>query len=310
METVDERNPYHAGASPGNIGFSFTPEGRGYLLHQWQLRKSADPDSMAGFILYGEEGPTLPTPAAQHDRTWVSEDDKALIKRKGRWFMCLSAYCCPVYGKRWIQDRQNLVSIFHDKLGLIVGGGNTKLQPLWSNFTVGDTSLLSRKPGDTDPKFHPPEGLAHIPSAASLEKAEPSGLLLDYDGERCEINVDPVNDSTLEIRLRATSDTGRPVAAHLTLLPHLGKPIACERVKEKPLGSEPFTVSSKEAGGWIQHAGWRLSLPEGSTITWPVLPHNPYVKDGASTPAEGRIVVTLPFSQDKPEYVLKLEVAP
>lgn len=307
VETVDERNPYRGGSCPGNVGFSFTPEGRGYLLHQWAIRVAADPDNMASFILYGEEGPTLPTPA-QHDQTWVSADRKALIKREGEWFVCLSAYCCPVYGKRWIQDRQNLVSIYHDKLGLILGGGNTKLQPLWSNFTVGDTALLSRKPGETNPKFTPPKGLVHIPYASSLVRTESPGLLLDYDGERCKINVDLVDDSTAVIRLKATRETGRAVAAHLTLLPHFGKPVTCERSDEKPLGPEPFALSSKEAGSWIEHAGWRLSLPEGATVTWPVLPHNPYVKDGASKPAEGRIVVSLPFSQEKPEYELKLEV--
>ncbi len=31
VETVDERNPYHTTVRPGNVGFSFTPAGRGYL---------------------------------------------------------------------------------------------------------------------------------------------------------------------------------------------------------------------------------------------------------------------------------------
>ena len=33
-------------------------------------------------------------------------------------------------------------------IGVFLGGGNTKLQPLWSTFTVGDVSLLKHKPGD------------------------------------------------------------------------------------------------------------------------------------------------------------------
>lgn len=308
VETVDERNPYHGGSIADNVGFSFTPEGRGYLLRQWSIRKPQDADSIASFLLYGEEGPAVPSIAAEQDRRWVSEDRKALVERRGKWFVCLSAYCCPVDGRRWIQDRQNFVSVFHDKLGLILGGGNTKLQPLWSNFTVGDVSLLRHTPGDTNPKFTPPKGLVHIPTASSLVRTESPGLLFDYDGERCKINVGIADDSTVIIRLSATTNTGRAVAAHLTFLPHLGQPFACEQVAEKPLGTESFTLSSKEAGRWIEHAGWRLSLPDGASVTWPVLPHNPYVKDGAAKPAEGRIVVSLPFSQDRSEYELKLEV--
>jgi len=308
VETVDERNPYHTGSSPGNVGFTFSPEGRGYLLQQWAIRKPGDADSIAHFLLYGEEGATTPTPSAEHDRTWVSEDRKALIKRKGQWFVCLSAYCCPVPESRWIQDRQNLVSIYNDKVGLIAGGGNTKLQPLWSNFTIGDTSLLHRTPGETSPRFAPPSGLVHVPSASALIRTEAPGLLLDYDGERCKISVELVDDSTALIRLMATPDMGRAVAAHLTLLPHIGKPFGCKRIAPKPLGPEPFTFSGKDAGGWIEHGRWRLSLPETATVTWPVLPHNPYVKDGGAKPPEGRIVVSLPFSQDKPEYELKLEI--
>lgn len=308
VETVDERNPYGGGFGIGNVGFTFTAEGRGLIAEQMARGKDVDADTLASFIINGEEGPALPTAAGARDRTWVSDDDKSMIRRKGDWFICISAYCCPVYEKRWIQDRQNFVSIYNDRVGLIIGGGNTKLQPLWSNFTVGDVSLLRHTPGDTAPKFTPPPGIVHVPSAAALEKADPPGLLLDYDGERCEIVAEPVNDKTLTVRLKATTRTSQPVAAHITLIPHTGHPFTSEHGAERLLNNEPFTLTSKELGAWIGHAGWKLSLPEGSTVTWPVEPHNPYTKDGASTPAAGRIVVTIPFSETKQEYVLTLTV--
>ena len=312
VETVDERNPYHTGLSMGNVGFTFTPEGRGRLAQQIELHKSRgggfDAEMMASFILYGEEGPAVPTQAMKGDSTWTSGDDKALIRRSGKWFVCLSAYHCPVTTNRWIQDRQNLVSIFHDRTGLILGGGNTKLQPLWSNFTVGDVSLLQRKTGEIAPNFTPPDSLFHIPSAVALERADPVGLLLDYGQERCEITVDPVDDSTMSIHLKATTDSGQPVAAHLTLFPHMGKSLKTECGVEKMLNGDTFALSGKEIGTWIEHAGWRLTVPDNATVAWPVLPHNPYVKDGAAKPSEGRIVVTLPFSREKQEYVLTLTV--
>ena len=312
VETVDERNPFHSGIVLGNPGFAFTSEGRGFLARQFGLLaragKAISPDGLAGFVTHGEEGSTEPTTADEGDRTFRLSGGKALIQRKGPWFVCLSAYHCPIPGSRWLQDRQNLVSVFHDRCGLILGGGNTKLQPLWSNFTVGDTSLLKHAPGDEQPDFKPKGPLYHIPSAAGLKKTDPPGLGLVYGEEKCSIEVEPVDDSNLRIRLRATSKSGLPVAAHLTLMPHIGHPIRTERAPERILGDEGFSLTSEEAGGWIAHGGWKLSLPPGSTVTWPVLPHNPYRKDGGATPGEGRIVVSIPFSPDVDEYVLTLSV--
>lgn len=308
VETIDERNPYKHSIGGGNVGFSLTPEGRGYLLRQWTFVKQLDPDGLASFIQYGEEGSAIATAAAERDYKFVSDDSKSLIRRKGDWFICVSAYHSPVYEKRWIQDRQNFMSVYNDHVGLILGGGNTKLQPLWSNFTVGDTSLLHRTPGEVNPKFTPPPGLIHIPSATALEKTDPPGLMLDYGEERCEIIADPVDDKTVNIRLRATTKSGMPVAGHITLIPHLGKPFASEHTPERTLGEEPFALTAEQAGGWIEHGGWRLTLPQGATVNWPVLPHNPYTQDGSAKTGEGRIVVSVPFSETKQEYTLTLTV--
>lgn len=311
VETIDERNPYHHGILLGNQGFCFTPEGRGYLARQWELlrqaKKPISSDGLAGFLTHGQEGSTAPT-ADEGDHSFRLPGGKALIQRRGPWFVCLSAYHCPIPGNRWIQDRQNLVSVLHDRCGLILGGGNTKLQPLWSNFTVGDTSLLRHVPSDESPDFKPKGPLFHVPNAAGLKKTDPPGLGLVYGEEKCSIEIEPVDDSHLQIRLRATSKSGLPVAAHLTLMPHVGHPIRTEHTPEKVLGDEGFSLTSAEAGGWIAHRGWKLSLPEGSTVTWPVLPHNPYRKDGRATPAEGRIVVSIPFSPVATEHVITLSI--
>ncbi|MCL6520023.1 MAG: hypothetical protein K6T99_09325 [Armatimonadetes bacterium] len=311
VETVDERTPYHRRIRFPNVAFTLTPEGRGYVLQELNLLAKSggkvSADSCASFLMYGQEGPVTPTAAQESDRTFITSDGKSLIRRKGPWFICLSAYHCPIPKSRWLQDRQNLVSIFHDNCGLIVGGGNTKLQPLWSTFTVGDISLLKHKPGDENPNFMPEGQLFHVPSVAGLKKTDPPGLGLVYGEEKCSIEVEPVDASTLKIRLMATNKSGLPVAAHLTLIPHIGKPFRAEKMAEKLLGEEGFTLSSRNAGGWIAHAGWKLSLPEGSSVTWPVLPHNPYRKDGSATIEEGRIVVTIPFSPEHKEHVVVLQ---
>ena len=52
----------------------------------------------------------------------------------------------------------------------------------------------------------------------------------------------------------------------------------------------------------------RIYLPKQASIQWPVVPHNPYTKDGHAEPKEGRIVITLPFSKLVVSVATLLEV--
>ncbi len=119
-----------------------------------------------------------------------------MTQRRRPWFFCLSAFVVEIPQNRWGQDRQNFVSVFHDRTGLIVGGGNTKLQPLWSTFTVGDSSLLAHTPGDEHPDFSPREGLIHAPEGASYRTGEDaSGLTLKYGEETCTVTLAPQGET-------------------------------------------------------------------------------------------------------------------
>jgi hypothetical protein len=115
--------------------------------------------------MYGGEGPVEP-PAAECNEHTFDMGDLARSRRRTPWFACLSAITTPVPLNRWGQDRQNFLSLYHDRAGLVIGGGDTKLQPLWSSFTVGDPELLGHTPGDEDPDFTPREGLLHVPDSA------------------------------------------------------------------------------------------------------------------------------------------------
>jgi hypothetical protein len=312
VDTVDERNPYHSGMQLGNPGFSHTPAGRGYLMQQHTLYLKAgnrfDADYAAHLLLYGGEGP-IEKIAAARDRDTYSMGDQALIVRRRPWFLSLSAFVCEPPDNRWIQDRQNFVSVFHDRTGLIVGGGNTKLQPLWSSFTVGDPSLLKHIPGDEDPDFHPTGFLLHVPDHASIREEEDApGLLFCYGQETCGVTVVPRSDTELNLIYEATTTSGRPVEAHLTLIPHLDRPLRVASGEQIRLGEEPLAWSADGDGSWIEHAGWRLSLPRGARVIWPVLPHNPYWKGGEATIEEARLVVTLPFSAMISRYEVTLDI--
>jgi hypothetical protein len=309
VETVDGRNPYHAGVHLGNPGFSHTPAGRGYLAQQHALYlktgRRFDADYAAQMILYSGEGAFEETAGAR-ERHVHRMGDYGLIVRRRPWFISLSSFLVPPPQNRWGQDRQNLLSIFHDKVGLIVGGGNTKLQPLWSNFTVGDPSLMGHTPGDENPDFSPRPGLIHVPEKAEIEgNEEGPGLALRYGGATCRIVAVPKGERELVLICEATGGAG-PVEGHVTLVPHLDQPVRFASGDGARLGEERLERAGSD-GGWVEHGGWRLSLPDGARLTWPALPHNPYRKAGESTVEEARLVVALPFSSGVTRYELTLE---
>jgi hypothetical protein len=315
VETIDQRNPYHDSVNPGNVGFSFSAAGRSYLMNQWSRAGALDSDLIASLLLYGEEGAVEASNAeasnAEAAQTFtMTEDgvDRAMTVRRGPWFVCLSAYTAPIADSRWIQDRQNFVSIYHDRTGLILGGGNTKLQPGWSSFTVGDVALLKHTPGDINPDFEPKGELYHVPQTARLVSGSEPGLELTYGAETCGLRVRFVDRRTLEITLEATCQSGLSVAAHLTLLPHPGEPLATASGEKFTLGEDAIGLAPGQLGGRIEYAGCRWLLPESTSLRWPSLPHNPYRKDGRAAADEGRVEVVVPLDARHPQERITVEI--
>ncbi len=313
VETIDERNPYHKGIDTGNVGFTFTPIGRAYLSEQWARygKDKLPADLIASLLLYGQEGHVAQTPPPEPREMFVLTEDgtgRAATIRSGPWFVCLSAYTAPIHKSRWIQDRQNLVSIYHDQTGVILGGGNTKLQPAWSNFTVGDMTLLQHKKGDANPDFIPKGELYHVPSAAKLVREPDPGLDLTYGPSACRVRVCPRDDRTLACVVEATTESDLPVAAHLTLIPHLGGQLETAAGQKAVLGEAAVDWSADQVGGKVTHAGYRLHLPASATLHWPARRHNPYRKDGRSTPAEDRIEIRIPLDNEHPSCTIVVEI--
>jgi hypothetical protein len=311
VETVDERNPFEPGIDQGNAGFSFTPEGRGYLLHQYRLRNWSIPaDSAAAYLLYGATGDAAPLAADRERSITVIGNQEAMVIRHKPWMVCMSAFTCEPSMSRWIQDRQNFVSIFHDSVGLIVGGGNTKLQPFWSNFTVGDTSLLRHQPGDENPDFNPKGNLLHTASAARLRTDEDSpGLDLTYGKELCRITVRVADAQHLTLVCESTANSSQPVEGHIVFMPYLNAELKTAAGKATKLGQDPIDWKSSDLGPWFMYGSLRVTVPNGARLLWPAKQHNPYKKDGSSTLQHARLVVCVPFSNQTAKQEVGLEVA-
>ena len=309
VETIDGRNPYHTGVHLGNPGFTFSEIGRGYLQQQHGLyMKRCEPfpaDYAAHLLLYGDEGPTEPTSAGL-DRHVYRMGSEALTVRRKPWSICLSATTGEIPDNRWGQDRQNFVSVYHDEAGLVVGGGNTKLQPLWSSFTVGDTTLLRHISGDEDPDFSPREGLDHVPDSASVRDDEDApAVSLKVGGESCRITLIPESDTRSVLVYEATNDSGLPVEGHVTLLPTVDEALTFGTAEMRTLGKEPFEISGV---GSVSQDGWEMSVPDAAKVIWPAMAHNPYTKDGSAELDSARLVIALPFTESLARFELVLEV--
>lgn len=308
---IDERQVYHAGVEIGNVGFTWTPEGRGFLQRQMSLymknRTSVNADYAASILLYGGTGEAImPAAAADQAMAAVGEND-ALVSRHKPWQWALSAYACPVPRNRWIQDRHNLVDIYHDDVGLIVGGGNTKLQPYWSTFTVGDCSLL-RHDGSENPEFLPDIPLRWVPDSGEIvETAGTKTLALQYGDHACRVTLQPQPDENLKLTYEAPADQG--VEAHVPFL-RRGQQLHCASGLRLRLNEEDVLLTSEQVGDWFVYGGMLVNMPPGASLRWPVRQHNPYTKDGHSSLDAAKLVLCLPFDKGRDRHEVTLALQP
>jgi hypothetical protein len=292
---LDERQIYHAGLELGTVGFTFTPEGRGYLLQQMSqymgAGSTANAEYAANMLLYGDGGTGVKPPAAGDKATaWIGKHD-GYISRAKPWQWAISGYACPVPNNRWIQDRHNLLDIFCDNLGLVAGGGNTKLQPYWSTFTVGDCSLLKHTPGDENPVFNPKIDLQWVPTSAKL--SEDGRLSLKYGALDMSVRCQTQADHSLKVIYEAPAD--QRVEAHLPLQ-NRGSKLTLANGRKLRLGDEDLVLTSDEIGGWFDYMGLRVTVPEGASLRWPLRQHDQYKKDGSSGLRAAKLVLVMPFS--------------
>lgn len=306
---IDERQIYHRGRDYGNVGFTWTPEGRGFLLRQWTAYAAeggkASADMVAQMLLYGGEGGGVVPAAAGDQGQTILGSNGALIRRDRPWSWAFSAYTCPVPQNRWIQDRHNYGDVFHDDLGLVIGGGNTKLQPYWSTFTVGDPELLRHQPGDENPNFAPDVPLAWVADQATLDLGNGE---LDLAYGQVQASVSAIREGQdLLLTYRAPAD--QAVEAHVPLLWRSGE-LTLADGRSVRLSEEPVALTAAEIGDHFVYAGLRVSVPPGARLLWPCRQHDPYTKDGRSALSNAKLVLCLPFSKGVNEHRVRLSVMP
>ncbi|MHB8656099.1 MAG: hypothetical protein ACYDA9_19750 [Terriglobia bacterium] len=300
VEVINDRNRYWDIDTWGQFGFSNFPDGRRYSefltsffhgdsLHMdWLGRISQD-------ALYYHEGPTQPIPQDQ-PRYAYRMSIPAGIRKVGPWEICLSGIVSTqAVNNQFFLDRQGNLSIYHQKLGLIITGANSKHQPELATFWE---------------KLH--DSVYYMPLSSRLQMSGPQDRLsLAYNTFFTDLYVPTPADSHLTFRFAITGKGTPPEKAQLTLQLCLkaGEELETATGKKILLGKERVELAPEELGGWIRHHGWTLQLDPTSRLVWPVYPYNPYAS-GIETDLEhavGALSVPLRLKSKPGHYVRPAE---
>lgn len=260
IKVIDGRTKYSPTLSvSGLASMTLTPKGRRLARYLLELPHFADRvgnvtgshmTSLYHHMHAGDEEP-INLDEDSFERTYR---DWAVLKREGPWMGCLSAFACPPTTSRWGQDRQQFLALWHEDVGLLIGGGNSRNQPEWSTFVTAGR---------------------YIPDAGEITDG---GITLTYGDSRCRLDMQLEGDAaTIEAEVEAGSAIN-----HLTLPLLPEQPIIAEGGPSAVTGEETLRWSSRDMGEWLQMRGFRITLPDGAYLLWPTVPFNPYAIDGAA----------------------------
>jgi hypothetical protein len=269
VELMNDRNRHWGVSAWSQFAFSHFPDGRRYagFLTGFFKPEKLSVDSigrLAQDALYYHEGPRDPIPQEQESYFHRAEIP-AGIRKTGPWIVALSGIIdTQAVNSRFYLDRQGHISIFHEKLGKIITGANSKRQPELATF-------LEKVSGQ----------VVHIPLSSRLQMGEGRDRLsLAYNTFFSDLYVERPMGDTLSFRFVITG-RGRPEENRLNLQLCLkqGEELETGAGKKIVLGAERIELEPDALGGSIRHHGWTLKVDSASRLVWPVYPHNPYADD-------------------------------
>ena len=274
VEVINDRNRYWGVSAWGQFAFSNFADGRRYaeFLTGFFRPEDLSMDSLgrlAQDALYYHEGPMKPIPQDQHSYSHQMSVP-AGIRKEGPWMVCLSGLISTqAVNNQFYLDRQGNLSIYHQKLGLIITGANSKRQPELATFSE---KLLGQ--------------VFHMPVTSRLQMSKTTDRLsLAYNTFFADLYVPIPSESEVAFRFAITGKGSPPAEARLTLQLCLknGETLETAAGKKLVLGRERVELSAGELGGWIRHHGWTLKTDPAAALIWPIHPHNPY----ADAPEKG-----------------------
>jgi hypothetical protein len=291
VEAINGRNR-HWDVSPwGHFGFSHWPDGRRYaqfLAGFFSLDKQHGSRTLGRFAqsaLYYHAGPTEPIPQ-ELPRSAYQMTINAGIRKTGPWTVCLSGLIDTPIDSQFTLDRQGHLSIYHEKLGLIITGANSKHQPELATF-------LDRTKDE----------VTTVPLSSRLRMSDDRDRLgLGYRTFFAEAEVPSPQNDRMKVRLAITeTGRGRLQDAQLHLQLCLRARETLETAASKHILDETrLELDASQVGGYICHRGWTLRVPATARLTWPVFPFNPYANAPETDVRHAVGVLTVPVAVEPP----------
>ncbi|MHC4872932.1 MAG: hypothetical protein ACYTFY_13905 [Planctomycetota bacterium] len=221
--------------------------------------------------------------------------------RKGDWCITACGYKPEWLKSRFRLDRQNLVSIWHKKCGLIMGGGHSKYQPEMSLFNIFDDSNSVKYIHD---------------KAIVSQKGNKINLQLWYGTVKVGVCINIINSKKLSITYSCNvSDKNfekQMVKHSMIFCSKPGKGLSGKHARQV-LKDKGVYWTGEDHGNMLKHNGWKLTIPElehtQTRIDWPVHPFNSYRLDAKSYPGSDALVVSSDFHifNKEVKYVLGVE---
>lgn len=296
IELLNDRNRYWEAWLYGNFAFSHSAEGRGlaaFLFERYGARPldTEQLGRVAQNALYFHDGEMGPIPQRSAESRFRLQAP-AGVRHSAPWSIALSGLAgLGPATSQWFLDRQSHVALYHRAKGLILTGANSRNQPELATFQ----ERLGEK-------------VVHTPLDAKLEMgAEGDHLWLAYHRFFAELFTPKPTEreAGLEVRIngRGPAPDDARFTLQLVLIP--GQEITTGAGLRATVSEAPLTWDASQLGGWIRHNGWRLRVPPGARLRWPVRPYSPYRNgpDGRLGRAVGALSVALEFRPEGAQYV-------
>ena len=294
VEVINDRNRYWGVSAWGQFAFTNFADGRRYaefltsFFHPQKLSIDAL-GRLAQDALYYHEGPVKPIPQDQKNY-FRQMSIPAGIRKTGPWVVCLSGLISTqAANSQFYLDRQGHLSVFHEKLGLIITGANSKRQPELATFS-------ERLLGQT----------FYMPVTSRLQMStERDRLSLAYNTFFADLYVPSPTDTELAFRFAITGKGTPSEDPKLTLQLCLksGETLETASGGRIAIGPERIELSGAALGGWVRHHGWTLTVDSSSSLIWPIFPHNPYA-DGPEKSLEHAVAaLSVPLQLKKGKFI-------
>jgi len=300
VDVVNDRNRYWSVSPWGHFGFSHFPDGRRYaeFLTGFFREGSLGYETlgrMAQNALYFCESPTAPI--LQDLPRYVHQlSVPAAMRKTGPWVVCLSGLISTrAVTNQFYLDRQGHLSVFHQRLGLIITGANSKRQPELATFREKVGGEVSHLPISSRLRMSPL--VKDVEESASTRGDR---LALAYNTFFAELEVETRSETQVVFRFTIV-ERGRLEEGYLTLQLCLKAGEVLEtRTSRIVLGAERVELETQDLGGFIRHGGWTLTTDAPAQLIWPVYPFNPYAngpETGLSRTVGALVVPLRPIRQ-------------